>query len=195
VREGARLTVEARVVVNAAGAWADAVGVLFGARPLGLVPYRRTAFIFDSPGQENPQAWPMVTDVDETFYFKPEGGRLVGSPGDETPSLPVDARPEEIDVAQALDRIGAALGVELRQAHHPWAGLRTFAPDRTPVAGPDPNVDGLFWVAGQGGYGIQTAPALAEATAALVLAGGLPPGLTAVGLRAADLAPARFVRA
>jgi D-arginine dehydrogenase len=195
VLEGAGVTVEARVVVNAAGAWADAVGELFGARPLGLLPYRRTAFIFDAPGNEDPHAWPMVIDVDETFYFKPEGGRLVGSPADETPTPPVDARPEEIDVARALDRIGTALGVEVRHAHHPWAGLRTFAPDRTPVAGPDPNVDGLFWLAGQGGYGIQTAPALAEATAALVLTGDLPPALAALGLRAADLAPARFARA
>ena len=192
VLEGGGVAVDARIVVNAAGAWADAVGVRFGARPLGFVPLRRTAFIFDSPGDEDPHAWPMVTDVDETFYFKPDAGRLVGSPGDETPSAPVDARPEEIDVARALERIGTALGVELRHAHHPWAGLRTFAPDRTPVAGPDPSVDGLFWVAGQGGYGIQTAPAMAEATAGLVLAGDLPPALTAVGLRATDLAPARF---
>jgi D-arginine dehydrogenase len=154
VLEGAGLAVEARVVVNAAGAWADAVGARFGARPLGLVPYRRTAFIFDAPGQEHSKDWPMVIDVDETFYFKPDGGRLVGSPADETPSPPVDTRPEEIDVAQALDRIGTAMGVELRHAHHPWAGLRTFAPDRTPVAGPDPNIDGFFWLAGQGGYGI-----------------------------------------
>jgi D-arginine dehydrogenase len=194
VLEGDGVTVEAGIVVNAAGAWADVVGELLGARPLGMVPNRRTAFIFDPPGKEDAQTWPMVTDVDEAFYFKPEGGRLVGSPADETPSPPADARPEEIDVARALDRIGAALGVELRHASHPWAGLRTFAPDRTPVAGPDPDVDGLFWLAGQGGYGIQTAPALAAATAGLVLDGELPPTLTAVGLRAADLAPARLAR-
>jgi D-arginine dehydrogenase len=192
VLEGGGVTVDAGVVVNGAGAWADEVGVLFGARPLGLVALRRTAFIFDAPGNEDPQAWPMVNDVDEAFYFKPDGGRLVGSPADETPSPAVDARPEEIDVATALDRIGTALGVELRHAHHPWAGLRTFAPGRTPVVGPDPDVDGLFWLAGQGGYGIQTAPAMAEATAGLVLAGDLSPALKAVGLRAADLAPARF---
>jgi D-arginine dehydrogenase len=195
VLESPGVTVDARVVVNAAGAWADTVGLLLGARPVGLIPHRRTAFIFDPPGQEDPQTWPMVVDVDETFYFKPEGGRLLGSPADETPSPPIDARPEEIDVALALDRIGTAMGVELRHAHHPWAGLRTFAPDRTPVAGPDPNVDDLFWLAGQGGYGIQTAPALAKATAALVLSGDLPPALTAVGLRVADLAPARLASA
>jgi D-arginine dehydrogenase len=137
----------------------------------------------------------LVLDVEETFYFEPEGGRLIDSPADETPSPPVDTRPEEIDVAQALDRIGAALGVELRHAHHPWAGLRTFAPDRAPVAGPDPEVDGLFWLAGQGGYGIQTAPALAEAIATLALAGDLPSSLTAVGLRVDDLAPTRFASA
>jgi D-arginine dehydrogenase len=188
------VSVDAGVVVNAAGAWGDSVGVCFGARPLGLVPNRRTAFVFDPPGTDSPQSWPMVIDVDEAFYFKPEGGRCVGSPADETPSPPVDARPEEIDVALALDRIGTALGVELRHAHHPWAGLRTFAPDRTPVAGFDPDVDDLFWLVGQGGYGIQTAPALAEATAGLVLAGDLPSGLTDVGLQASDLAPGRLAR-
>ena len=164
--------VDAGVVVDAAGAWADAVAATFGARPVGLVPRRRTAFTFDPPDGVDARRWPLVIDADERFYFKPEGVRLLGSPADEHPSAPCDARPEELDVAVALERIGTAMGVELRRAHAPWAGLRTFAPDRSPVVGPDPVVDGFHWLAGQGGYGIQTAPALAVLAAALVLDGG-----------------------
>ena len=164
--------VDATSVVDAAGAWADEVAAVFGARPVGLTPLRRTAFTFDPPAGEDARAWPLVIDADEGFYFKPEGTRLLGSPADEHPSPPCDARPDELDVALALERIGAALGLELRHAHAPWAGLRTFAPDRTPVVGPDPAVDGFFWLAGQGGYGIQTAPALAALAASLVLHGG-----------------------
>ncbi|MBO0728129.1 MAG: FAD-binding oxidoreductase [Acidimicrobiaceae bacterium] len=186
---------EAPVVVNAAGAWADQVAALFGARPLGLRPLRRTAFVFDPPGGGDPSGWPHVIDADETFYFKPESGRLIGSPADETPSEPVDARPDELDVAVALERIGAAMGTELRHAYRPWAGLRTFAADRTPVAGADPEVEGLVWLAGQGGYGIQTAPALAEAAASLVQTGALPAALIAAGLTEGELSPARFGRA
>ena len=165
-------TVAASAVVDAAGAWADEVAARFGARPVGLTPLRRTAFTFDPPGGLDARGWPLVIDADEDFYFKPEGTRLLGSPADEHPSPPCDARPEELDVAVALDRIGTVLGVELRHAHGPWAGLRTFAPDRTPVVGPDPSVEGFFWLAGQGGYGIQTAPALAVVAAGAVLDDG-----------------------
>ena len=161
----------AGAVVDAAGAWADEVAAIFGARPVGLTPLRRTAFTFDPPAGAQPRGWPLVIDADEAFYFKPEGTRLLGSPADEHPSAPCDARPEEVDVALALERIGTAMGVELRHAHGPWAGLRTFSPDRTPVVGPDPSVEGFFWLAGQGGYGIQTAPALARLVARLVLDG------------------------
>ncbi len=182
----------AAVVVNAAGAWGDEVAALLGARPLGLQPLRRTAFVFDPPGGEDPSGWPMVVDVDETFYFKPDAGRLIGSPADETPSAPTDARPEEIDVALGLEHIGAAMGADLRHAYRPWAGLRTFARDRTPVVGFDPDVERLVWLVGQGGYGIQTAPAVAEAVAELVQRGGLPEALTAAGLTESELSPARF---
>ncbi|HUP87616.1 MAG TPA: FAD-dependent oxidoreductase [Acidimicrobiales bacterium] len=175
--------VEATVVVDAAGAWADEVARVFGARPLGFTPRRRTAFTFDAPNGVDAREWPLVVDADEGFYFKPEGVRLLGSPADEHPSPPCDARPEELDVAVALERIGAALAVELRHATRPWAGLRTFAPDRNPVVGADPTVEGLFWLAGQGGYGIQTAPAMATLAAQLVLDGGDPD---------AALAPSRF---
>ena len=164
--------VEVGAVVDAAGSWADEVATVFGARPVGLTPLRRTAFTFDPPaGAGDAGAWPLVIDADEDFYFKPEGARLLGSPADEHPSPPCDARPEELDVAVALDRIGTAMGAELRHAHRPWAGLRTFSPDRTPVVGADPSVDGFFWLAGQGGYGIQTAPAMAALAAGVVLDG------------------------
>ncbi len=159
----------AGVVVDAAGAWADAVARACGIEPLGFAPLRRTAFLFDLPGVASDPSWPLVVDLAGTYYFKPESGRLLGSPADETPSEPCDARPEEIDVALALDRIGVAVGLELRHASHPWAGLRTFAPDRDPVVGMDPDVPGFVWLAGQGGYGIQTAPAMARAAAAAVL--------------------------
>jgi D-arginine dehydrogenase len=184
--------VEATTVVDAAGAWADEVATLFGARPVGLRPLRRTAFLFDPPGGADARSWPLVIDVDERCYFRPEGGRLMGSPADETLSAPVDARPEELDVALGLERIGILLGRELRHAHRPWAGLRTFAPDRTPVLGFDPVVDGFLWLAGQGGYGIQTAPALAAAAAGLVVDGALPADLLERGLDVHALGPARF---
>lgn len=159
----------ARVLVDAAGAWADAVARSCGVEPLGLRPLRRTAFLFDIPGHPSDPTWPLVVDLAGTYYFKPESGRLLGSPADETPSEPCDARPEEIDVALALDRLGAAVGKEIRHASHAWAGLRTFAPDGTPVVGVEPSVPGFVWVAGQGGSGIQTSPAMARAAAAAVI--------------------------
>lgn len=177
---------DAAVLVDAAGPWADEVARSCGVEPVGVVPMRRTAFLFDIPGHPTDPAWPMVVDLADTYYFKPESGRLLGSPADETPSEPCDARPEELDVALALDRIGAAVGVEIRHASHPWAGLRTFAPDRTPVVGVDPDVPGFVWLAGQGGYGIQTAPAMARAVTAAVL-GRDDPFLD-------TLSPARFRR-
>lgn len=182
-------TIEAGTVVNAAGAWGDEVAAAFGVAPVGLTPLRRTAFLFAIPGVAADPEWPLVITVGEGFYFKPEGGRLLGSPADETPSPPCDARPEEIDVALALDRISTAVGVEVRHASHPWAGLRTFSPDRTPVVGRDPGADGFVWLVGQGGYGIQTAPAMASVAAAAVrgeAARGITPAVVAA------LAPDRF---
>jgi D-arginine dehydrogenase len=162
--------IEAALVIDAAGAWADEVARAFGVGPVGLQPLRRTAFLFEIPGMPADPAWPLViTLAHEGFYFKPESGRLLGSLADETPSPPCDARPEEIDVALALDRIGTAVGVEITHARQPWAGLRTFSPDRNPVVGRDPRVDGFVWLAGQGGYGIQTAPAMARLAASAAL--------------------------
>jgi D-arginine dehydrogenase len=182
-------------VVNAAGAWADAVAALAGLAPVGLVPKRRTAITFDpTPIQEQADLphWPMVCDVDETFYFKPEGGRLLASPADETPSEPCDAQAEELDVALTVDRIERASLFSIRRISHRWAGLRTFAPDKSPVVGPDPAAQGFFWLAGQGGYGIQTAPAMARTAAGLLTSGRVPEDLAAFGVAAADLAPERL---
>ncbi len=159
---------EAPVLVNAAGAWADALAELAGLAPLGLVPRRRTAFLVDAPPGMEMGAWPLVADVEEQFYIKPDAGRVLCSPADETPSPPCDAAPEELDIAIAIDRIQRAFDLPIRHVRHKWAGLRTFAPDKTPVLGFDPRADGFFWLAGQGGYGIQTAPAMAELVAASI---------------------------
>ncbi len=180
----------AEVLVNAGGAWADEIAALAGATRIGLVPKRRTAIIFD-PGQAIDPAWPAVIDVDEAFYFKPESGLLLGSPADETPVPPSDIQPEELDVAIAVDRIERATGWQIARIKRRWAGLRSFVADRTPVVGFDPDINGFFWLAGQGGYGIQTAPALARVASALAGGRSLPDDISSTGLRAADLAPGR----
>jgi D-arginine dehydrogenase len=184
--------VEAKVVVNAAGAWADHVAVLAGARPLGLAPLRRTIVLLDPPAGMPIAAWPAVVDADEDFYFKPEAGLILASPADETPSEPLDAAPEELDIAICVDRIQTACDLPVRRVARSWAGLRTFAPDRVPVFGYDPGVPGFFWFAGQGGYGMQTAPAAARLGAALALGRDMPSDLADRGLTAAELSPARF---
>ena len=156
--------IDASVVVNAAGAWADRVAALAHLAPAGLVPLRRTAFVVDAP--DDATTWPLVMDLPETFYCKPEGGLLLGSPADETPTEPCDARPEELDVAIGIDRLQAALDLDVRSVRRAWAGLRTFAPDREPVIGPHADDPTFVWCAGQGGYGIKIAPALARRVAA-----------------------------
>lgn len=178
-------TIEAPVVINASGAWADHIAAMAGARPLGLTPLRRTAFTFASP--EDIAGWPMVIDVEESFYVKPDGPQLLASPCDETPMEPCDVRHEEIDVAIAIDRIQAATTMEIRHVRTAWAGLRTFAPDRKPVVGWDPDIPGFFWLAGQGGFGIMTSPAMAQTAAALVTATTPPDGIDPPRLD-----PARF---
>jgi D-arginine dehydrogenase len=183
-------TVAAGVVVNAAGAWADRVAGLFGGRPCGLRPLRRTVVIARTR-QPVPPSWPLVADVDDTFYFRPDGPHVLVSPADETPSEPCDARPDEADIARAIDRVNLATTLGIRSVVTAWAGLRTFAVDRVPVMGWDPEVRGLFWLAGQGGYGIQTAPALAR-LAAGVLRRDPAPALTAPDLDPLALSPARF---
>jgi D-arginine dehydrogenase len=163
--------VRARVLVNAAGAWADDVALAAGVRPLGIAPYRRTvAQLRTAPAV--PASLPLVLDIAETFYFKPESGRLWLSPHDETLSPPCDAAPEELDVALALDRLEQVVDWRIEAVERRWAGLRSFAPDRLPVYGFDAQVPGFFWFAGQGGFGIQTAPAAAAVGASLLLGEG-----------------------
>ena len=198
-RSGGEWTVEtpvgrfvAPVVVNAAGAWADVVAGLAGLLPVGLVPKRRTAFTFDPPEGWEIAAWPATIDIDEQFYFKPDAGRILGSPADETPSAPCDAQPGELDIAIGVDRIETATRLTVRRLASKWAGLRSFVADKTPVAGFDDDSEGFFWLAGQGGYGIQTSPALARAAAALITTGDLPADLKARGLEKATLAPERL---
>ena len=183
---------QAPVVVNAAGAWCDVVGELAGARPIGLVPKRRTAFVFDAPDDCNPNDWPLLADIDEEFYIKPDGGRLLGSPADETPMPPQDIQPDELDIAIAVDRIEMATTVKIARIHNKWAGLRSFVADKTLVAGFDSEAEGFFWLAGQGGYGIQTAPAMGTIVAAMASGGTFPAHVTERGVSASDLDPARL---
>jgi D-arginine dehydrogenase len=156
---------------------------------------RRTAIIVDGPGEGcDCSAWPVVADVGHTWYFKPEaGGKLMVSPGDETPVPPCDVRPDELDIAMTVERFEQAMDLPVRRVEHSWAGLRTFAPDGTLVVGWDPRAEGFFWLAGQGGYGIQTAPAAARLAAALVAGRAVPGTIAEAGLDPAALAPERLL--
>ncbi|MBP2303156.1 NAD(P)/FAD-dependent oxidoreductase [Azospirillum picis] len=186
----------APVVVNAAGAWADELARLAGVATVGLVPKRRTAITFD-PVFADPadkaglDGWPMVTDIAETFYVKPDAGRLLASPADQTPVAPCDVQPEDIDVAETVDRLEQAARFTVRRLAHRWAGLRSFVADKVPVVGFSPDAEGFFWLAGQGGYGIQTAPAMGRVAAGLATGAGLPDDVRSLGLSEADLSPAR----
>ena len=184
----------APVVVNAAGAWCDAVAARAGVAPVGLQPKRRTAFIFDGPADGGVDGWPMVHDIDDAFYLKPDAGRILGSPADETPSEPCDVYPEELDIAIGADRIMQATTLDIRHIRNKWAGLRSFVRDRQPVAGFDGAAEGFFWLAGQGGAGIMTAPALGMVTAALVTGEPLPQAAAAHGIAAERLGPGRLRR-
>lgn len=163
----------AATIVNAAGAWADQLAGLAGARPRGVQPLRRTMAVLrlDPPP---PADLMVVMDAAGRFYFKPDGGRLWLSPHDETPDVPHDVRPDELDLARVIDQFEQATTVKVLRLETSWAGLRTFAPDRVPIYGADGDVDGLFWCAGQGGFGIQTAPAAGRLCAAMLL-GTSPP--------------------
>lgn len=181
----------APVLVDAAGAWADVVAARAGVRPLGLVPKRRTAVMLDLPPGVDPAAWPLTGDLAESFYFKPDAGRLLLSPADAIPTVPQDAQPEIEDVATVIERFMQVTTVEVERPRETWAGLRSFFADGEPVAGPDPDVAGFFWLAGQGGYGIQTAVGMARALCAAVLGQELPADMVRLGLAAAALAPGR----
>lgn len=184
----------APVLVNAAGAWADDIAALAGLPRRGIQPYRRTAITFDPPEGADVARWPMTFDVAETWYFKPEAGRIMVSPVDKTPSPACDCQPEELDVAVAVDRIERATSLRVRRIHGRWAGLRSFARDEQPVIGADPDAPGFFWIAGQGGNGVMAAPAAARLLAALATVGAVPEDLARIGIREAEIAPARLVR-
>lgn len=181
--------VRARILVDAAGAWADAVASMAGAKPLGIQPLRRTVAqlrVVPSP----PDDLPLVLDISGAFYFKPEHGKLWLSPHDETACAPCDAAAEELDVALAIDRFERVVDWRIEAVEHKWAGLRSFAPDRLPVYGYDARVPGFFWFAGQGGFGIQTAPAAARLGAQLLL--GMPRDAMTKALVPELYAPMRF---
>lgn len=185
----------APIVVNAAGAWCDVVGEMAGAAAIGLIPKRRTAFTFDVTLRDgttaDPSRWAMADLCDESWYVRPEGGRMMGSPADEIPSPPTDAQPEIEDVAAAIDRIQTDTLFTIARPHSTWAGLRSFVADKSPVAGFAPEADGFFWLAGQGGYGIQTSAAMGRFSAALALGRDVPEDMVTLGLAKAELAPDR----
>jgi D-arginine dehydrogenase len=181
---------EAPVVIDAAGAWADRIAALAGIEPMRIQACRRTAIVVELAGDPISDEWPLTIDIDEAYYFKPDAGLLLISPADETPVEPCDAHPEELDVATAIDRVERATLMAIRRVRRSWAGLRSFAPDRSPVIGFDQSAPGFFWLAGQGGYGIQTAPAAARLAAALVRGEALPDSLSS--LDPVSLAPGRF---
>ncbi len=185
-------TFRAEVVVNAAGPWAGEIGRLAGAINVGLQPRKRTACLIKPPPDCMVQDWPMLVDAEEKFYLKPDAGMLLLSPADETPCDPCDAQPDEIDIALAVDRIERATTLKVTRVTHKWAGIRSFVTDRSPVVGFDPQQPKFFWHAALGGYGIQTAPALSRAAAALVMGRTIEDALLSFGVTAAALSPSRL---
>ncbi|OUS31888.1 hypothetical protein A9Q99_01990 [Gammaproteobacteria bacterium 45_16_T64] len=182
----------ARNIVNASGAWADKLANLAGAVPLGMEPKKRTVCVAKTPEGVDVSRWPLTIDIDETFYFKPESGNILITPADEIPSEPVDAYAEDIDVALGIARFEEAMDVKITTVKRQWAGLRTFVADRSPVVGYDSQVAGFFWLAGQGGYGIQMAPALAKLAAALAVGRSVPDFMVKFGVTSESVSPARY---
>jgi len=182
------------VIVNAAGAWADGVAELAGLGALGIVPKRRTALLVDGPTDVEFADWPLVIDMDENFYFKPDAGQLLVSPADETPSPPCDAQPDELDVAIAIERFTEVTTLPVSRVRHRWAGLRTFAPDKTFVVGFDPRASGFFWLAGQGGYGVQSSPGMAQLARHLLLGTTVPDGFASIVESTSAVDPARLIQ-
>ena len=182
----------APVVINAAGAWADVVAGLAGVRKVGLQPKRRTVIVFDAPAGLDMAKYPIAADCGEQFYFKPESGRVLASPADETPVEPQDVQPEEIDIALVVERIQQASTLRVERIVRRWAGLRSFVKDKNPVVGFAPDAPGFFWLAGQGGYGIQTSYAMGLTAASLATGKGLPDAIKPYGLSEKDLGPQRL---
>jgi D-arginine dehydrogenase len=185
-------TLRCRSVVNAAGAWADEVAGWFGAAPVGLVPCRRTAFTFKAPEDIDASHWPAVIGVDESWYFKPDAGQLLGSPANADPTTPHDVLPEELDVATGIARIESVSTLQIRRPTSTWAGLRSFVRDGELVIGWDDACPGFFWLAAQGGYGIQSAAGASELAAALLCGALLPGELLRHGVDPGSLSPRRL---
>jgi D-arginine dehydrogenase len=188
----ARDTFRAEVVVNAAGPWADEIGSLAGAINIGLQPRKRTACLIKPLPGHMVQEWPMLFDAGEEFYLKPDAGMLLLSPADETLCAPGDVQPDEMDIALAVDRIERATTLSVTRVTQKWAGIRSFVADRSPVVGFDPHQPEFFWHAALGGYGIQTAPALSRAAAALVMGRSIEDDLLSFGVTAVALSPRRL---
>lgn len=178
----------APVLVNAAGSWADKVAEMAGIVPLGLAPKRRTIITFDAPQGSDLSGWPFAKTVGEELYFAPESGRLFASPMDEVQSDPCDAQPDDYEVALAAHRVEERTTMEVKQIVHKWAGLRTFTPDRMPAAGFAPDSEGFFWLAGQGGFGLQTSPMMAAVSASIIVDTPWP----LAGVSCEELSPARL---
>lgn len=183
----------APVVVNAAGAWADTVAEAAGIATIGLVPKRRTVINFDAPAAIDCTGFPIVGDVANSYFFRPESGGLMASPADKTPSPPCDAQPDEIDMAIIVDRMQRATLFEIPRITHSRAGLRSFTPDNVPAMGMAPDTEGFMWLAGQGGFGIETSPAMGRIAAALAQGEAFPATADLAGVTADDLRPDRFI--
>jgi D-arginine dehydrogenase len=179
----------ASILVNAGGSWADEIAHLAGVQPLGIEPKRRTIITFDAPLGTPLDKLPFTKTIGDELYFGAESGRLFASPMDEVPSAPCDAQPDEYEVALAAFRMEQRTTVQVKRVHSRWAGLRTFTPDRHPAVGMDSDAEGFFWLAGQGGFGLQTSPAIAAIVASLLAGEPWP----VPGVAPAELSPARFV--
>jgi D-arginine dehydrogenase len=188
--ESGEHTITADTLVDAAGPWGDRVASKAGVKPLGLTPFKRCVFTFD-PGLPTAD-WPMVVDMGERWYMKPEGPHLLGSAASEIPEEPSDARHDEHDIALGIMRITEATTLTIRSVKNQWAGLRTFTPDRVPAVGFDPDVPNFFWLVGQGGYGIHTSPALGAMAASLIVGNRIPDRIAAHGITSEMFDPVRF---
>lgn len=184
-------TFEAPVVVNAAGGWVQQIAALAGLSYRNVVPFRRTAVVFDPPAGSDVRTWPMTFDVAETFYFKPEAGRIMVSPVDMAESEPCDAQADELEVAIAIDRIHRFTTMEVHSVKHKWGGLRTFAADHEPIIGSDPEAPSFIWLAGQGGNGVMAGAAAARLAASFALNTAIPADIAALGITAENVSPGR----
>jgi D-arginine dehydrogenase len=183
---------EGRILINAAGAWGDVVARKAGVKPLGLQPKRRSIGVIPVDGITGAADFPLVTDMGETWYAKPQSGKMIVSSADATPVEPHDAYADDMAIAEGIERLMTATTLDVTRLDHSWGGLRTFAQDGSPVIGYDPRTEGFFWLVGQGGYGIQSAPALSRAAATLVLGEKIPQDVVDAELKLADVLPERF---